>query len=235
MSNDEKVEDDDVDEFVMKSKEIVETFIQGIRGLCWFAKEILAELKKGGKELRGQLARYAKEHVYTAERKKVLDDMVEVEKQELVYGVKIVIDPIVKARKKALKALSNSCNYAQELGIQMVLMAVSSEDKLHIATEGLVEKFAVLQDVKKVSIPQFELLIRSGMIEEEARDAVAQKVVKSRDQARKECTNTLLKAIKMEKVVQSQDVGNVRVILKALAEKQLQFSKGEGEDVDIED
>ncbi|KAF8415402.1 hypothetical protein BGX38DRAFT_1316613 [Terfezia claveryi] len=294
MSNVEEVEGD---EFEIKSKEIVETFIQGIRGLCaeqgkdfrytmndivkglptiamrtrtykpnaWnmslrvAAKEMPAELKKGGKELRGQLARYAKEHVYTAERKEELDDMVEAEKQDLVYGVKIVTDPVVKARKKALKALSNSCNYAQELGIHIILMAASSEDKLHIATEGLAEKFAVLQDVKKVGIPQFELLIRGGMIEEEAREAVAQKAVKSRDQARKECTNALLKAIneqikrpnkpmksvprqsgmgdqqQMEKVVQSQDAGNIRAILKALAEKQLQFSEGESDDVNMEE
>ncbi|RPB25432.1 hypothetical protein L211DRAFT_848271 [Terfezia boudieri ATCC MYA-4762] len=279
MSNAEEVEGD---EFEIKSKEIVETFIQGIRGLCaeqgkdfrytmndivmdlptiamrtriykpnaWnmslrvAAKEMPAELKKDGKELQGQLARYAKEYVYTAERKEELDDMVEVEKQDLVYGVRIVTDIVVKAQKKALKALSNSCNYAQELGIHIVLMAVSSEDKLHIATEGCAEKFAVLQDVKKVGIPQFELLIHGGIIEEEAREAVAQKVVKSRDQARKECTNALLKAItwpkewrdeqQMEKVVQSQDSGNIRAILKALAEKQLHFSEGEGEDVDME-
>ncbi|KAF8434420.1 hypothetical protein BGX38DRAFT_1145937 [Terfezia claveryi] len=230
------------------------------------AKEMPAELKKGSKELRGQLA-----------RKEELDDMVEAEKQDLVYGVKIVTDPVVKARKKALKALSNSCNYAQELGIHIILIAASSEDKLHIATEGLAEKFALLQDVKKVGIPQFELLIRGGMIEEGAREAVAQKAVKSRDQARKECTNALLKAIneqikrpnklmksvprqsgmfleslknaglrvswpkewgdqqQMEKVVQSQDAGNIRAILKALAEKQLQFSEGESDDVNMEE
>ncbi|KAF8417172.1 hypothetical protein BGX38DRAFT_1280781 [Terfezia claveryi] len=311
MSNVEEVEGD---EFEIKSKEIVETFVQGIRGLCaeqgkdfrytmndivkglptiamrtrtykpnaWnmslrvAAKEMPAELKKGGKELRGQLARYAKEHVYTAERKRNSMTWLKRRSKILFMGLKLS-QTSSEGTEKGLEALSNSCNYAQELGIHIILMAASSEDKLHIATEGLAEKFAVLQDVKKVGIPQFELLIRGGMIEEEAREAVAQKAVKSRDQARKECTNALLKAIneqikrsnkpmksvprqsgmflkslknaglrvswlkewgdqqQMEKVVQSQDAGNIRAILKALAEKQLQFSEGESDDVNMEE
>jgi len=71
-------------------------------------KEMPAELRKGGIEFQGQLAKYAKEHVYISERRKELDDLVEEEKQALEYKVRIITDPIVKARKKALKALSNS-------------------------------------------------------------------------------------------------------------------------------
>ena len=75
------------------------------------------------------------------------------------------------------------------------MIAASSEDRLHIATEDRAEKFAVLQNAKKVGITQFELLIRRGMIEEDAREAMAEKVSTGRDQARKECTNALLKVL----------------------------------------
>ena len=77
----------------------------------------------------------------------------------------------------------------------MVLSAASLEDKLHIATEGCAKKFAVLQNVKKVRISQFELLIHGGIIEEEAWEAVAKKISTGRDQARNECTNALLNAM----------------------------------------
>jgi len=78
----------------------------------------------------------------------------------------------------------------------LVLIAASLVDKLHIATEGRAEMFAVLQNAKKVGISHFELLNRGGMIKEEAREAVAEKVSMGRDQARKECTNVLLKAMR---------------------------------------
>ena len=65
-------------------------------------KEMPAELRKGGKE---KLAKYAKKYVYIPERRK---ELVEAEKQELEYKVRIVTDPIIKARKKVLKALPNS-------------------------------------------------------------------------------------------------------------------------------
>jgi len=77
----------------------------------------------------------------------------------------------------------------------LVLIAASSEDKLHIATEGRAEKFAVLQNTKKLRISQFEVLIHGGMIVEEAWETVDEKVSMGRDQARNECTNALLKAM----------------------------------------
>jgi hypothetical protein len=72
-------------------------------------KEMPAELKVGGKELHGQYARYAKEHIYhNPARKEELEEMLATERRELEAGVDIRTDSVKVGTAKALKHLKNS-------------------------------------------------------------------------------------------------------------------------------
>lgn len=73
------------------------------------SKEMPAGLKVGGKELQGQYARYAKEHIYyNPARKEELEAMLATEQKELEAGFEIRTDSGKVAITKSLKHLEKS-------------------------------------------------------------------------------------------------------------------------------
>ncbi|MDB5851889.1 MAG: hypothetical protein JWP29_5641 [Rhodoferax sp.] len=93
-------------------------------------------------------------------------------------------------------------NYAQTLGIEMVIMAVSEDHTLKLANDGRCADFTMLQEQKGVGMTSFTKMVRGGIIADEAREATGEaaggaKRRKARDELRTKCTVLLLKKISM--------------------------------------
>jgi len=72
-------------------------------------KEMPAELRVGGKQMKGQFMHWAKANIYKNEQhREELERLVEQEKAELRSGVRTDTFGVKKARNKALKCLEKS-------------------------------------------------------------------------------------------------------------------------------
>jgi hypothetical protein len=85
--------------------------------------------------------------------------------------------------------------YVQELGVELIVMAVGREKVLHLYSEGKASKFAGFQAAKGTGIEEFIKLIRGGFVEADMGQNLPLKTSKPRDKLRRDCTTAVLVAI----------------------------------------